>query len=121
MARSRPRATRAPDLAGESFVVIELPIARNWALLVNHKRGEAFRVRASAAFFWEGVCAHLLSRRRHRHGTVTARRLSSPAESHHLDRRDPAFDGLSAPDPVHHRRRRLPKSMAESGLARGQL
>src|SRR3954468_7463840 len=93
---SRMTAVRAPRGTGELFVVIELPIARNWALLVNHKRGKAFRLRTAPALFRFGFCANFISRHSHTCRAIAGRRVSPPAEPHHLGRRHHALGGVSA-------------------------
>src|SRR2546430_13310231 len=95
-------AVRAPRRSGESFIVIELPIARNYRVLVNHKRGEAFRFRTSHAASWAAFRAAHLSRDDNRRRDTAGRRIPPPAESHHLDRFDRSLDCLSPPDPVYY-------------------
>src|SRR2546423_7218327 len=103
MPTSRPRAKRALDLVWESTVVIELPIARNYRVLVNHKRGKAFRIRTAPAIFRAAFRPTALSRDRYRHRQIAAGRLPSPAQSYHVGRLDRALPGLPASDQFHYR------------------
>src|SRR2546423_14329752 len=95
---SRMTAVRAPRWTGELFVVIELPIARHYRVLVNHKCGEAFRLRTFAPILRVVFRANFLPRHNDRRRAITDGRLPSLAEPHHLGRCHYAFVGVSASD-----------------------